>query len=125
MSAAVFAALYMFPLFWFMQTKDPLLVTLGLTIAAVAFGALYGPIAALFAEAFDTGVRYSGASLGYQIGSVFGGGLAPLIAAGLLRLFDGATWPICLYMIGLSVVALVCLAMLGETSDRRVFAPGD
>jgi len=125
MSAAVFAALYMFPLFWFMQTKDPLLVTLGLTIAAVAFGALYGPIAALFAEAFDTGVRYSGASLGYQIGSVFVGGLAPLIAAGLLRLFDGATWPICLYMIGLSVIALACLAMLGETSDRRVFAPGD
>jgi MFS family permease len=122
--AVIAVLLYIFPLFWLLQTKNPALVTLGLTAAAIVFGALYGPIAAMFAEAFDTGVRYSGASLGYQIGAVFGGGLAPLIATGLLQRF-GATWPICVYMMVLAVIALACLGLLGETSDRRAFALGD
>jgi MFS family permease len=125
MASAVFVALYIFPFFWLVQTTDPLLATLGVTVGAIAFGGLYGPIAALFAEVFDTGVRYSGASLGYQIGSVFGGGFAPLIAAGLLARSGGATWPICLYIIALSAVAIACLAILGETSDRRAYASGD
>jgi MFS transporter, MHS family, shikimate and dehydroshikimate transport protein len=123
-AATIFVALYIFPLFWLLQTKDPVVVTAALTVSAIAFGALYGPIAALFAEAFDTSIRYSGASLGYQIGAVFGGGLAPLIATGLLQHY-GATWPICVYMIVLSVVALSCLSLLGETSDRRAVALGD
>ncbi|MFZ2141787.1 MAG: MFS transporter [Xanthobacteraceae bacterium] len=84
MGGAVFIGLYIFPLFWLVQTKDPALVTLGMTIALTAFGAVYGPVAAYFTEIFDTSVRYSGASLGYQIGAVFGGGLAPLIATALL-----------------------------------------
>jgi MFS family permease len=117
-AAVIFVALYIFPLFWLLQTRDALIVTAALTVSAIAFGALYGPIAALFAEAFETSVRYSGASLGYQIGAVFGGGLAPLIATGLLQRY-GATWPICVYMIALGVLALVCLGLLGETSDRR------
>jgi len=125
MGGAIFVALYIFPMFWLVQTKDPLLLTVGLTIGAIAFGALYGPIAALFAEAFETGVRYSGASLGYQIGAVFGGGLAPLIATALLARSGGATWPICLYMIVLAMVAVACLAALGETSDRRAYASDD
>ena len=125
MGSAVFVALYIFPLFWLLQTRDPMLVTAGITVAAIAFGALYGPIAALFAETFDTGVRYSGASLGYQIGSVFGGGLAPLIATAMLQRSGGATWPVCLYLIGLAVIAVACLAALGETSDRRAYATGD
>ena len=123
-AATIFVALYIFPLFWLLQTKDPVVVTLALTVSAIAFGALYGPVAALFAESFDTAVRYSGASLGYQIGAVFGGGLAPLIATGLLQRY-GATWPICVYMIVLSVVALCCLRLLGETSGRRAFVLGD
>jgi len=114
MGGAVFIGLYIFPLFWLVQTKDPALVTLGMTIALTAFGAVYGPVAAYFTEIFDTSVRYSGASLGYQIGAVFGGGLAPLIATALLASFGGAIWPICLYVIALSVLAVICLAILGE-----------
>ena len=66
MGGAVFIGLYIFPLFWLVQTKDPALVTLGMTIALTAFGAVYGPVAAYFTEIFDTSVRYSGASLGYH-----------------------------------------------------------
>jgi MFS family permease len=114
MGGAVFMGLYIFPLFWLIQTKEPALVTLGMTIALTAFGALYGPVAAYFTEIFHTSVRYSGASLGYQIGAVFGGGFAPLIATALLAHFGGAIWPVCLYVIALSVLAIVCLAILGE-----------
>jgi len=120
MGSAALMAVYIFPLFWLMQTKDPLVITLALTVSAIIFGALYGPIAALFAEAFDTGVRYSGASLSYQVGAVLGGGLAPLIATLLLRQFNGATWPICLYLIALGALAIGSAAALGETSDRAL-----
>lgn len=114
MTGAVFIGLYIFPLFWLVQTRDPALITLGITIALTAFGAVYGPVAAYFTEIFHTSMRYSGASLGYQIGAVFGGGLAPLIATALLAAFHGAIWPICLYVIGLSILAVICLAILGE-----------
>ena len=117
MGGAIFIGLFVFPLFWLVQTKDPGLVTLGLTIGLIGFGALYGPVAAFFTEIFDTGVRYSGASLGYQIGTVFGGGLAPLIATALLTRFGGETWPICLYVIALCVLAIICLALLGEPTQ--------
>jgi MFS family permease len=120
-AGVLFVGLYIFPLFWLVQTKNPALVTLGLTVALAAFAAVFGPIAAYFTEIFPTNVRYSGASIGYQIGSVFGGGLAPLIATALLAHFGGATWPICLYVIALVVLAVICLTILGEperTFDR-------
>ena len=122
MVGAIFIGLYVFPLFWLVQTKNPLLVTLALTIALTAFGAVYGPVAAYFTEIFDTSVRYSGASLGYQIGAVFGGGLAPLIATALLAKFGGAIWPVCLYVIGLSVLAVICLSILGEPKRAGAYA---
>lgn len=125
MGSLAFIGLYIFPLFWLVQTSDPVLVTIGLAIGMVGFGGLAGPIAALLAEVFDTSVRYSGASLGYQIGSLFGGGFSPLIATSLLVRSGGATWPICLYIIALGAIAAVCLAILGETYDRRAYAPGD
>jgi MFS family permease len=121
MAGVLFVGLYIFPLFWLVQTKNPTLVTFGLTVALAAFAAVFGPTAAYFTEIFPTNVRYSGASIGYQIGSVFGGGLAPLIATALLAHFGGATWPICLYVIALVVLAVICLTILGEperTFDR-------
>jgi len=119
MGGAVFIALYIFPLFAMIDTKDPALITLAMTLGLVGFGALYGPVAAFFTEIFSAEVRYSGASIGYQIGAVFGGGLAPLISTALSAQFGGATWPVCLYVIALAVLALVCLGLIGETRGRH------
>ncbi len=119
MSAAVFIGCYVFPCFWMVETKDPVIITVAMTIGLIAFGAVYGPVAAFFTEIYDTDVRYSGASLGYQLGAVFGGGLAPLIATSLQASAGGATWPVCLYVIGLAVLAVICLALLGETNKDR------
>ncbi|MEU7810902.1 MFS transporter [Pseudonocardia sp. NPDC049154] len=82
--AAIATLLSAFPFFWLMQTATVPGMLVGALIAGVVLGGLYGPMAAFFTEMFSTGVRYSGASVGYQLGAVIGGGFAPLIAASLL-----------------------------------------
>jgi hypothetical protein len=65
------------------ETRSFACITLAVVIGQLLNAMMYGPQAALFAELFTTRVRYSGASLGYQLGSVFGGALAPIIATTL------------------------------------------
>ena len=61
------------------------LAVLGVIVGLVLHGAMYAPQAAFFSELFGTSVRYSGASVGYQLASIFAGGLAPIIAVKLLK----------------------------------------
>jgi VIT1/CCC1 family predicted Fe2+/Mn2+ transporter len=60
-------------------------------------------------------VRYSGASLGYQLASVFAGGLSPLIATALLSESSGKPWPIALYMMGMAFITLFSVYLAEET----------
>lgn len=83
---------------------------------------MYGPQAAYFAELFPTRVRYSGASLIYQLTSVFSGGLAPFIATLLLARYS--VWAVAGYMAAscaLTVVATVCAP---ETHRKELSAIG-
>ncbi|MCF6424687.1 MFS transporter [Amycolatopsis tucumanensis] len=92
-------------------------------VLAIVFGvnvvhdAMYGPQAAWFGELFDTRVRYSGASLGYQIGAVLSGGFAPLIAAALLVAGDGRPWLIVAYFAGLAVLTFASAWFARETNS--------
>jgi hypothetical protein len=72
---------------------------------------MYGPQAALISETFGTGVRYSGAGLGYQLASVIAGGPAPLIAAAILASTGSSTW-ISLYIIACAVISFVALLLM-------------
>jgi MFS transporter, MHS family, shikimate and dehydroshikimate transport protein len=74
---------------------------------------MYGPQAAYFSELFGTRVRYSGASLGYQLASVFAGGFAPLIATALLA--AGGSSLVALYVTGLGVITVVATLFARET----------
>jgi hypothetical protein len=74
---------------------------------------MYGPQAALISETFGTGVRYSGAGLGYQLASVIAGGPAPLIATAILADTGSSTW-ISLYIIGCAVVSFVALLLMPQ-----------
>ena len=80
---------------------------------------MYGPQAAFYAEIFTTRVRYSGASLGYQIGSIFGGALAPLIATALLARF-GSWVAIAVYMAIVCVISLISVYLLTETYQNEM-----
>jgi metabolite-proton symporter len=117
LGGAAFLALFAFPFFWLLDTKSGWGVGLALVIGlAVAHAAMYGPQAAFFSELFGTRVRYSGASLGYQLAAPFAGGLAPLIAAKLLQWSGGAPWPVALYLVASAALTLFCVTLAAETS---------
>ncbi|EID53228.1 MFS transporter [Saccharomonospora xinjiangensis] len=89
------------------------------TIGAVSIGlflhgAMYGPQAAFFSELFGTKVRYSGASIGYQLASIAAGGVAPLIATALLDSY-GSSLPISIYVAVTCVVTFVAVYFAKET----------
>jgi MFS transporter, MHS family, shikimate and dehydroshikimate transport protein len=120
LAGALGCGLLAFPFFWLIDTKEVGLVTLAITLGIIAHAAMYGPQASFFSELFGTRVRYSGASLGYQLASVFAGGLSPFIATALLAKFDGQSWPVSLYMVGLAAVTLVSVYLSAETFRERL-----
>jgi MFS family permease len=77
---------------------------------------MYGPQAALYAELFPKEIRYSGASLGYQIGTVAGGGFAPIIATALFAHYH-SSGPISIYLCAMCGVSLVSILLLGKGSE--------
>jgi MFS family permease len=79
---------------------------------------MYGPQAAFFTELFSTEVRYSGASLGYQIGAILGGAFAPTIATILWTEYD-IVW-VSAYIALASVLALISVMMLTETYQTNL-----
>jgi MHS family shikimate/dehydroshikimate transporter-like MFS transporter len=118
LGGTVFLLLFAFPFFWLMGTKVPALVALAVIVGLVGHAAMYGPQAAFFSELFGTRVRYSGASLGYQLASPLAGGLAPLIATALLNWSGGDVAPIAWYLIGMAVITLVSVWCAEETHRK-------
>ena len=112
---ALACALLAFPFFWLIDTKQTGAIWLAISLGIIAHAAMYGPQASFFSELFGTRVRYSGASLGYQLASVFAGGLSPLIATALLQTTDNKPWAVSLYMVGLALITLVSVYLSAET----------
>jgi metabolite-proton symporter len=113
---AAFSALFTFPFFWLLDTQQTLPIWLAVVLGlSIGHGAMYGPQASFFSELFGAHVRYSGASLGYQLASVFAGGLSPLIATALLSWSGGKPWPIATYMTVMAGITLVSVYLAAET----------
>ncbi|WP_328617039.1 MHS family MFS transporter [Amycolatopsis sp. NBC_00355] len=122
--AALLLAAVAYPVFAMIGTGDPVLlwIALGL-LAAPPMGALLAPSAALLAESFDTGVRYTGVSVGYQFAAVLGGGLAPLIGVSLLSLGGGNPVLVAAYMAAACLASAVAVWSAKETRGRDLVAP--
>jgi len=119
---AIFTALFAFPFFGLIETGSPLLLVLAIVIALIiGHSAMYGPQASFFAELFGTRVRYTGASLGYQLSSVLAGGLSPLIATELLRQ-TGSSWPIAVYIMVISLITTISVFLASETAHSDIVA---
>jgi MFS transporter, MHS family, shikimate and dehydroshikimate transport protein len=115
----VAAILLSFPVFWGIETRDPTIVVLAFVIGmSVGHGIMYGVQASFLSEMFPSNLRYSGASLGYQIAAPLGGGLVPLAATALVGLSHGATWPVSLLMIVIAAMTIVAVLFARETAPR-------
>jgi MFS transporter, MHS family, shikimate and dehydroshikimate transport protein len=121
MAGAVISLLWAFPFFGLLDTKSPVLIWLAIVVG-VNFGhdLMYGPQAAYFSELFGTRVRYSGASLGYQLASVFAGGFAPLIATALLAAGGDEPTLVALYMMLMAAITIVATWFAHETYKTDV-----
>jgi MFS transporter, MHS family, shikimate and dehydroshikimate transport protein len=121
LSGAVFSLLFAFPFFWLMNTEKTLLIWLAVVLGVnLGHDLMYGPQAAYFSELFGTRVRYTGASLGYQLASVFAGGLAPLIAAALLK---SSGYPaVAVYMAVMALITIVATWLASETFRHDITA---
>jgi len=115
MLGAVLTGLWGFALFPLVETASPLLITVAIVVEMLFLSMMYGPQAALFAELFPVEVRYSGASLGYQIGAVVGGGFAPIIATALFAQFH-STLSISFYLGAMCVISFFSVFALGLRS---------
>jgi MFS family permease len=119
-------AIFAFPYYRLLNTRDSTLVLLAIVLSLVVHDIMYGPQAALISETFGTGVRYSGAGLGYQLASVVAGGPAPLIATAILARTGSSTW-ISLYIVGCAVVSFIALLLLpkphASVADTAVADP--
>lgn len=120
LGGALFLTAFAFPFFWLLETRQESLVIAAVIIGLVGHAAMYGPQAAFFSELFGTRVRYSGASLGYQLASPLAGGLAPLIATWLLNQSGGQPWPVAVYLIFMAAITLVSVWLVEETSRKKL-----
>jgi MFS family permease len=115
---AILTGVWGFALFPLIDTGSPFMITLAVTVGMIFLGMQYGPQAAYFTELFSTEVRYSGASLGYQIGAILGGALAPTIA--VLLWTELGIFYVSLYILLAAGLTLWSLSHLEETGGRSL-----
>ena len=118
MLGAILGGCWAFVLFPLINTGEFVWVLLAACGGQIFVGLMYGPQAALLTELFSTRVRYSGASLGYQLGAIFGGAFAPIIATALWSEFG--TVYISVYIAFVSVLTLISVMLLSETSGSEL-----
>ncbi|HUA78412.1 MAG TPA: MFS transporter, partial [Acetobacteraceae bacterium] len=99
------------------STGAPAIIAIVIVLSFVPHGIQYGPEAALIAESFPPALRYSGSSIGYQLASVIGGGLAPFITTGLL-VRDPAGYLVACYLAAAAIISLIAAALLRPQGEQ-------
>ncbi|WP_197462233.1 MFS transporter [Bhargavaea cecembensis] len=118
---AVGMILFAFPYFWMLHEGSNIMMFLA---TIIGLGIIWAPITAvlgtMFSEIFSAEVRYTGITLGYQIGAAVAGGTAPLIATALLLQFNNSYVPVALYIIFTAVVSLVAIWAVRDRSNQQL-----
>jgi len=121
MAGAVFSLLFAFPFFSLVDTKEPVLIWLAIVLGInIGHDLMYGPQGAYFSELFSARVRYTGASIGYQLASAFAGGFAPLIAVALLAAADDKPTYVAIYMAVMAAITVVATLFARETYQEDI-----
>jgi len=115
----LFIVAFAIPLDFMITSQVPVLTWLAVVIGiCVGHNAVYSPTAALYSEMFPAHVRYSGASLGYQLGGAIAG-FVPLTAASLVGAAGGAYWPIAALIAGGGLIGFVCILLVRPLADTQ------
>lgn len=116
-------AMYSVPYFWLLSSRSVLALDVALVIGFSIIWSSYGSVlGTLFAESFSANVRYTGISLGYQIGAALVGGPAPLIATALLVAYDRSYLPVAAFVVACAVVSLVAISFAKDMRGRDLDA---
>jgi len=113
--------LFAFPYFWMLQQQSVVLLVVA---TVIGLGIIWAPITAvlgtMFSEIFDAKVRYTGVTLGYQIGAALAGGTAPLVAASLMLQFNGSYVPVAVYIMFTAVISLIAIWAVKDRSQENL-----
>jgi metabolite-proton symporter len=116
---AAVTAIYGFVYFGLLDTRSSSLIFLAIVLSLIPHDMMYGPQAALIAESFTGRLRYSGASLGYQLASVIAGGPAPLIAAALFAHYKTG-YAIAIYICACGLLSFVSALMMRDYTNKDI-----
>jgi metabolite-proton symporter len=123
LAGAIGAVVWSFLFFVLLDTGSFPVIVLAAVVALAIHAAMYGPQASFIAEMFPTAVRYSGASMGYQLAGVIGGAVAPIIATALLDRYDTSIM-VSIYTAAVLLVTILCVAIARETAKADIDSEG-
>jgi hypothetical protein len=119
MLGAVTVGIFGFVYFGLLNSGSIALIFIAVFLSLVPHDMMYGPQAALIAESFTGRLRYSGASLGYQLASIIAGGPAPLIATWLYIQYQSA-YAIAAYILVCAVITLIAVAQMKDYTGKDI-----
>jgi hypothetical protein len=120
----VTTGIFGFIYFGLLDTAVPALVFIAIVLSLIPHDMQYGPQAALIAEAFTPRLRYSGASLGYQLASIIAGGPAPIIATALFAAYHTG-YAIAFYILACAVISLIAAVLMPDYTGADISAEYD
>ncbi|MFD1804317.1 MFS transporter [Mixta tenebrionis] len=122
LAGAAITLIFAFPLFWMIDSGSVKMFMFATTFCySVGLGMMFSVQPAFFSELFDTSVRYTGVSLGFQLANIVGG-LTPMIATLLIAWSGGASWPISLFLACMALVTILCVCMTRESYNDELNA---
>ncbi len=119
MLGCLFMGVFGFVYIALLNTGIPAVIFIAVALSLLPVMTQYGPEAALIAESFTPRLRYSGASLGYQLASIIAGGPSPFIATWLFATYHSA-WPIAIYIAICAIIGIVSTALLTDYTSRDI-----
>ena len=115
----IFVAIFTFAYFAMLDTRIPWVIFTAVSLSFIPVMTMYGPEAALIAEAFTPRLRYSGASIGYQLASIIAGGPAPFISTWLFATYH-STFPIGIYVVICAIISIIATALLPDYTNKDI-----
>lgn len=120
LAGAAITLIFAFPLFWMIDSGSVKMFMFATTFCySVGLGMMFSVQPAFFSELFDTSVRYTGVSLGFQLANIVGG-LTPMIGTLLLVWSGGASWPISLFLACMALITILCVCVTRESYNDEL-----